>query len=49
VLFTGTKALVGTPAAPEPVASRLHFYEDNELIELAHKAGFGTLAWSTPT
>src|SRR5208283_3693962 len=27
VLFTGTKKLLGTPAAPEPVASRLHFYE----------------------
>jgi SAM-dependent methyltransferase len=40
VLFTGTKKLLGTPAAPEPMASRLHFYEDDELLELAHKAGF---------
>jgi len=40
VLFTGTKALLGTPAAPEPVASRLHFYEDHELHELAQQAGF---------
>jgi len=40
VLFTGTKKLLGTPAAPEPVASRLYFYEDNELEELARKAGF---------
>ena len=30
----------GTPAAPEPVASRLYFYEDHELLELARKAGF---------
>ena len=30
----------GTPAAPEPMASRLHFYEDNELADLARKAGF---------
>jgi SAM-dependent methyltransferase len=30
----------GTPAAPEPIASRLHFYEDNELGNLARKAGF---------
>ena len=30
----------GTPAAPEPVASRLLFYEDEELEELARKAGF---------
>ena len=27
VLFTGTKKLLGTPAAPEPMASRLYFYE----------------------
>jgi SAM-dependent methyltransferase len=40
VLFTGTKKLIGTPAAPEPMASRLHFYEDHELEELARKAGF---------
>lgn len=40
VLFTGTKELVGTPAAPEPMASRLRFYEDQELEELARKAGF---------
>lgn len=30
----------GTPAAPEPIASRLHFYEDDELGALARKAGF---------
>ena len=40
VLFTGSKELRGTPAAPEPVASRLYFYEDNELLELARQAGF---------
>jgi ubiquinone/menaquinone biosynthesis C-methylase UbiE len=32
--------LRGTPAAPEPMASRLHFYEDDELERLAHEAGF---------
>jgi SAM-dependent methyltransferase len=40
VMFTGSKELKGTPAAPEPMASRLHFYEDEELGELARKAGF---------
>lgn len=40
VQFNGTKELRGTPAAPEPMASRLHFYEDDELVELARKAGF---------
>lgn len=40
VLFTGSKELRGTPAAPEPMASRLHFYEDDELLALARQAGF---------
>jgi SAM-dependent methyltransferase/uncharacterized protein YndB with AHSA1/START domain len=33
-------ALRGTPAAPEPMASRLRFYEDAELERLAREAGF---------
>ncbi|HKW43479.1 MAG TPA: class I SAM-dependent methyltransferase, partial [Thermoplasmata archaeon] len=41
VLFTGTSALRGTPAAPEPMASRIHFYDDAELVRLAKDAGFG--------
>jgi SAM-dependent methyltransferase len=48
VLFTGSKELRGTPAAPEPVASRLHFYEDEELEDLARKAGFGEAAMEHP-
>jgi SAM-dependent methyltransferase len=40
VLYTVTKELRGTPAAPEPIASRLHFYEDDELLALARRAGF---------
>lgn len=32
--------LRGTPAAPEPVASRLRFYEDDELAALGRAAGF---------
>jgi SAM-dependent methyltransferase len=40
VLFTGSEELRGTPAAPEPMASRLHFYDDQELEGLARKAGF---------
>ena len=31
----------GTPAAPEPIASHLHFYGDDELAQLARAAGFG--------
>lgn len=30
----------GTPAAPEPMASRLRFYDDEELERIARKAGF---------
>ncbi len=30
----------GTMAAPEPMASRLHFYSDDELKQLATRAGF---------
>ncbi len=30
----------GTPAAPEPMASRLHFYDERELEELGRTAGF---------
>ncbi len=40
VLFTSSRELRGTPAAPEPIASRIHFYEDKELEELARRAGF---------
>jgi len=40
VVFTGSKETRGTPAAPEPVASRISFYEDRELIDLAKGAGF---------
>jgi len=32
--------LRGTPAAPEPIASRLNFYNDEELTTIAKKAGF---------
>jgi SAM-dependent methyltransferase len=39
-LFTATKELRGTPAAPEPMASRLHWYENDELEALARRAGF---------
>jgi SAM-dependent methyltransferase len=48
VMFTATKALRGTPAAPEPMASRIHFYEDEELVELASKAGFKSVRVENP-
>jgi ubiquinone/menaquinone biosynthesis C-methylase UbiE len=48
VLFTGSKELRGTPAAPEPMASRLYFYEDQELEELARRAGFAEAVVERP-
>jgi SAM-dependent methyltransferase len=43
-LYTTSPALRGTPAAPEPVASRGRFYDDEELAALARKAGFVSVA-----
>lgn len=40
-VYTTGPELRGTPAAPEPIASRGHFYEDRVLAELAGQAGFG--------
>ncbi len=47
-LFTGTRELAGTPAAPEPIASRLRFYEDEELRGLATDAGFSEIRVERP-
>jgi len=40
VVFTSTKELLGTPAVPEPMASKSHFYEDGELEGMARAVGF---------
>jgi SAM-dependent methyltransferase len=40
VVLGSDPALRGTMAAPEPMASRLHFYSDDELRRLAEDAGF---------
>jgi SAM-dependent methyltransferase len=42
-LYTTSPSLRGTPAAPEPLASRGHFYEDEELAELARRAGLAAV------
>ena len=34
----------GSPAAPYPLATRGHFYTDDELSQLAREAGFTTVA-----
>jgi SAM-dependent methyltransferase len=40
VVLGSDPALRGTPAAPEPMASRLRFYEDDEFQRIAQEAGF---------
>jgi len=40
VFFTVSPEMRGTIAAPEPMASRIHFYKDEELMKLAREAGF---------
>ncbi len=40
VFFTVSPEMRGTIAAPEPLASRIHFYKDEELMKLAREAGF---------
>jgi SAM-dependent methyltransferase len=39
-LYASSPELRGTPAAPEPLASRLHFYDDEALASLARASGF---------
>jgi SAM-dependent methyltransferase len=43
-IYTTGPELRGTPAAPEPLASRGHFYEDDELVALARRAGLAHAA-----
>ena len=43
-VYTTSPELRGTPAAPEPLASRARFYQDEELVELARRAGFADAA-----
>jgi SAM-dependent methyltransferase len=47
-LYAGTAALRGTPAAPEPVASRIRFFEGPELAKLARRAGFANVVVEDP-
>lgn len=48
-IFSATSALRGTPACPEPMASRTHFYDDEELREMAARAGFASVEVEQPT
>ncbi len=48
VVFTSGKELRNTPAAPEPVASRIFFHENKELQALAEDAGFAPVKVFSP-
>jgi SAM-dependent methyltransferase len=43
-VYTTAPELRGTPAAPEPLASRGHFHSDEELVALARAAGWSGAA-----
>jgi ubiquinone/menaquinone biosynthesis C-methylase UbiE len=43
-VYTTGPALRGTPAAPEPLASRCFFHDDEQLAGLARQAGFAGVA-----
>ncbi|MFZ0699824.1 MAG: hypothetical protein WAN74_06535 [Thermoplasmata archaeon] len=46
--FAGSVALRGTPATPDPVASRIHGYTNSELVELARAAAFQAVEVAHP-
>jgi SAM-dependent methyltransferase/uncharacterized protein YndB with AHSA1/START domain len=47
-VFTVAEEARGTPAVPEPMASRARFYTDEELVRLARDAGFPEVSVSRP-
>jgi SAM-dependent methyltransferase len=49
VIFTLSPEMRGTMAAPEPMASRLRFYEDVELVRLAKTVGFEDVRVERPS
>jgi SAM-dependent methyltransferase/uncharacterized protein YndB with AHSA1/START domain len=48
VVFTISERARGTPAAPEPMASRSRFYTEDELVGLARTAGFADASVEHP-
>jgi SAM-dependent methyltransferase len=47
-VYTTAPELKGTPAAPYPLATRGHFYEDDELADHARAAGFSEVEVRRP-
>lgn len=48
LVYGGTAALRGTPAAPEPIAAHLHWYTLPEVRALARRAGFRRCSVESP-
>ena len=40
IVYVSSPDLKGSPASPEPFASRLRFYQNDEVLDLAARAGF---------
>ena len=47
-IYTTAPEMKGTPAAPYPLATRGHFYEDDELAGLAREAGLSAVEVRRP-
>lgn len=47
-VYTTAPEMKGTPAAPYPLATRGHFYEDVQLEALARQVGFATVEVTRP-
>jgi len=47
-IYTTAPELRGTPAAPYPLATRGHFYQDEELEALPRAAGFAEATVTRP-
>ena len=47
-IYGGSKEMKGTPAAPEPFASRLKFYDVEELVSLARQANYSDVQVTQP-
>jgi hypothetical protein len=43
-IMTTAPEAKGTPAAPYPLATRGHFYNDDELVQLPQEVGFSSAA-----
>ena len=49
VIFTASESVIGTIAAPEPLASLSHYYTNGELIGMTRNAGFKDITVVSPS